>query len=413
MQEPPRESAILVIDVGAVRDLHPSKVYAYADETTFSMSNGQEMVGAAVLLTRSPIDADLITGALARLYADPDRAQESRVKLDDLTLQRGYFHASEDSANAHSHLCRAISQTVAGKFIHFYYDRSHARLLHKAADTGLANAALQIALLETLDDHESIELFIEAREDNAGFAARLKDKLYRHQEVLAYDFPRTPQRFPSISTTVVDKSSPGAQVVDFLLWAMDRDPDPRSTKDSWRNRVGLRLSSAHSRDDGYSRGGNYWLGREWTEPSESYPESWVVQLPGSQQGLQCAYGILERSVRGFARALPSHASHLQSDLDALCTELERSTMRAFRGEPLVAGVATAFIRLFDTVPLYEGIQEDDDWTWQLYGYVKRLATFLLQKREAHAMHLLAYLSRYRRTVNAQEPEYLRPKTDLG
>ncbi len=81
--------------------------HVYSDESTFS--DPRLCIGVGMLLSDSDISAALITNAMNALREDPDRFEGRSKTIDDRTIERGYFHASEDSKNAHSHLCNQIN----------------------------------------------------------------------------------------------------------------------------------------------------------------------------------------------------------------------------------------------------------------------------------------------------------------
>jgi hypothetical protein len=89
-------------------------MHLYLDETTFGTSG--EFLGYASFLTEKPIEIGLIETALTNLESDPARHLDQFKDQDSRTLERRYFHAADDSQNAHSHLCKAINEQVKGEF---------------------------------------------------------------------------------------------------------------------------------------------------------------------------------------------------------------------------------------------------------------------------------------------------------
>ncbi len=103
-----------------------SEAWIYIDESQAPhpgavQSEGPFWLGA--LITRAPIEAHITTAAMAELAADPDAAGND---MDLKTLTRGYFHASLDSKNAHSALCRAIVEQGLSAYLsasQWFFDR--------------------------------------------------------------------------------------------------------------------------------------------------------------------------------------------------------------------------------------------------------------------------------------------------
>jgi hypothetical protein len=102
-------------------------LYFYADETKFELDNhdGQpiNIYGYGVLITKYRVEeTDVIIEALNQLRLDPDIHKEQFREADSKTLSRSFFHACEDSKNAHSHLCTSIRKYIQGKFRYDYDD---------------------------------------------------------------------------------------------------------------------------------------------------------------------------------------------------------------------------------------------------------------------------------------------------
>jgi len=84
------------------------KLYIYADEAAF-LSGTEEILGTGILISETPIDQTVVTTAMKLLFDDPDFDK----KMDQRTIDNGYFHASEDSKNGHSHFCRGIVGNIS------------------------------------------------------------------------------------------------------------------------------------------------------------------------------------------------------------------------------------------------------------------------------------------------------------
>jgi len=95
--------------------------YVYCDESTFS--DPKPCIGIGMLITETEIAPSAIEEALQRLQNDPDILIEPAKKLDEQTLKRRYFHASEDSKNAHSYLCEQINKLDAAEFVCDFFDK--------------------------------------------------------------------------------------------------------------------------------------------------------------------------------------------------------------------------------------------------------------------------------------------------
>jgi hypothetical protein len=133
-------------------------LWIYADETNFERkaATGHQTAGYGVLLTTSPISHTVVREALASLAADPDRYKPLHKRQDDATLTNQYFHAADDSQNAHSHLCDSIRKHVSGRFTYLFEDGQPSQIPDLKQ---LYRNVLQLALVEprSLDDWSHIE----------------------------------------------------------------------------------------------------------------------------------------------------------------------------------------------------------------------------------------------------------------
>lgn len=79
------------------------EIFAYADETIFDIDSAQGIyaVGYGIFISQHPITSDVVSEAMTNLKNDPEINDTSDIS----TIAHGYFHASEDSKNAHSHFC--------------------------------------------------------------------------------------------------------------------------------------------------------------------------------------------------------------------------------------------------------------------------------------------------------------------
>jgi len=84
----------------------------YLDET---VSNDRTHIGYGALMTRLPIPNEIIAKSLLELQSDKDINDN-----DQNTIQKAFFHASDDSPNAHSYLCSNIRDNMRGSFVNFH-----------------------------------------------------------------------------------------------------------------------------------------------------------------------------------------------------------------------------------------------------------------------------------------------------
>ena len=92
--------------------------YIYLDE-----SINENYVGyGALFVTDGNLAKQVVDKALIDLINDPDRNAKQCKELDDRTISRQFFHACDDSKNAHSHICTAINTSLKGEFYSQVFD---------------------------------------------------------------------------------------------------------------------------------------------------------------------------------------------------------------------------------------------------------------------------------------------------
>ena len=109
--------------------------YIYIDESgdpNPQIVEGSEAIfSAGMLLTTSEVVQSQINEALGKLKNDSDFDDD----LDTNTLDRGYFHASFDSKNAHSYICRVASSVNPALLEVFRFDRTSEGYRQRSDET--------------------------------------------------------------------------------------------------------------------------------------------------------------------------------------------------------------------------------------------------------------------------------------
>ena len=193
-------------------------MYVYLDETTFG-KNG-EYSGYASFIASKRIDNELTNEAIDALSNDPDIKKEEYKYQDDRTLKRKYFHASDDSQNAHSHLCNAVNSYVTGKF------KSH---FFKTKENGFNNSdeayelASKLSILSVFSESPEIVFIFEERNDlSKEYIVKWWDSLWEDLFKSQYTYPYLRTYYPVLKFEICTKEEPGLQIVDFILWASSR-----------------------------------------------------------------------------------------------------------------------------------------------------------------------------------------------
>jgi hypothetical protein len=374
-------------------------VFGYADETSFvPQGGGRRRVGSGILLTRAKIGPDLIQEAMERLRSNPEVTRE-----DDRTAKRGCFHASKDSRAARRAFAQAIRATVSGTVLYSYRDPEVCPPLEpKNTEGSHQNLAFLLSLLPVTSTRSQVEILVE---DRLGLGPieqpAWMERLYRNIELRVCDTPSIPALFPDMRISKGDKTEPGLQVVDLLLWALNRSEAVQIDSGSGLDRasiladLGLTPAYGHRAGNASTRGGVYYIGNEVPTVFISYTAGLPVPETMGWDGAFRAWALIEETLRNaYERGLPSHASHLREPLAHVVQRL--SDPNPMPEDKVIASAASMFIRLFDTVPLHDGIPPSSEDQWALILFARRIASLVQRWDLVHGVTCLHAVLKWRR-----------------
>ena len=199
--------------------------WVYLDESEFQL-NGQPYIAYGALITEDIIKQDNINKALNTLQTfkdnqDPDYNQ----KNDNRTIERGYFHACDDSCCAHTSICLEIENLNGEVSLNCIPKNEKANL----------NALSMTSAIQGLHHRGYSALIYEER---TGLSNNVINNLIQEYEMgVICDYASTlfmPICFSEPGYKISNKQEPGIQFIDFILWAYQRklngNPD-------WYNRI--------------------------------------------------------------------------------------------------------------------------------------------------------------------------------
>jgi len=211
-------------------------IYAYADETIFTINHktNELALGCGILVTQNKIEDFVINEALVELTKDDD----FDFKKDQRTLNRKFFHSSEDSKNSHSYFCNSINKNVKGVFDYTFIDKiSQSETTKRGFSEKQFSRCLSNSTLELFLTTDEIFLVIEKREAiNVETLLQWKTQLYKMYQEATYNIPSYKTFYPKLNIQLKSKSEPGLQVVDFLMWALNRTKTSNPNQ-VWHNRL--------------------------------------------------------------------------------------------------------------------------------------------------------------------------------
>lgn len=369
--------------------------YGYSDETEFmqSSTNAFPTIGSGILVCTEPVTENIIKEALNNLDKDSDKNE-----IDLKTLSRGYFHASEDSKNAHSHLCKTIVKHLNGYFRYSFFNLNKTTVESlPTAKERFRRLTLKVASLGFfIDEAKEVNLTIESRNNFLASHAKIwLEQFFDEFDRMAYEQPTFFTYYPNIHLNIVDKLNPGIQIVDFLLWSLNRAN--REFADlTWLNRLEMRQYTWMHDEDKFENGGIYHLKNYKLKLGRlNYPFNSEDIL--SEKELFHIFSAIETVLQNlFSSKLPPHVEHLKFLLSSISSYLNGSTKLT---EATLDKICSAFIRFFDTLPIYQELDDSDKEKWELLIKSKKLCGMLLHKHLLHSVRTADFILNWKNSNN--------------
>ena len=223
-------------------------------------------------------------------------------------------------------------------------------------------------------------------------------------EYSIYDSPPIPKIFPCIELKTARKETPGLQVVDFILWSMNRSKRT-PPHDDWREHLNLKLSVAWKEVEGPIEKGTYILGDEVEIPYPHYPDFCLpVKDPIGCEGLIKTYILIEQYLKYVSKQIfPPHAEHLKYKVINIVNQLSKKDAKF--SDELIREVSSVFLRLFDTLPIYDGLNESDKDTWTKFLTARRMASLFLRE-DLNGVDSCDYIALWRRNTIKENSQIL-------
>lgn len=375
---------------------------------SFFEDESDSTVGSGMFICDEPVQQKLIDEAMEKLRNDDDKNEQ-----DEETLERGYFHASEDSKNAHSHLCRAIYENLDGEFIYTFYDKSIDGEYSENPLNFLYIMTLELSSIPFFQSREPVDLLIEERDNFTSHQVNdWLEGLYQKIERSIFDLPEIPNTFPKFDVETDTKYNPGLQVADFILWSLHRHHN-ETVDDHWVDRLELKLSENFDIQRDPVNGGTYYLHNRIDWPHIKYPGEYLP-IEKIQTKNECVnlYAMMERAIKALSNAddLPDHSTHLEQKLNEIVQQLDEND-----GEfdpDLIPGVSSIFLRVFDTVPIYDEFDgysdEERDECWNKILKARELASRVMRPESFGNKMTEIQLGQIRAALVKESPDILEP-----
>jgi hypothetical protein len=262
--------------------------------------------------------------------------------------------------------------------------------------------AFRLAAVEIFSSAPTVRLIVEQRNgvSEAVLSTILKD-LHLDLESTVLDLPILPLFCPKILLTISDKSEPGLQVVDFLLWACARALS-RAKDRRWLERLNAAIRVEMSDEGKPVSDGLLHLNWSTVPEGNPYPPEIEQDRAAAPDDYRRDWSLIERTIRTVASgdSLPIYLDHLAADLALASSALASRDLKAVADG--VRQIASAFLRLFDTMPVYGGVPNGDLVRWRELLSARRLAASMLDGRHLRSVRLRGEIIKLRRTeIRAQ------------
>ena len=359
--------------------------YLYLDESYFS--NLGDFTAYGCLTTDIEIQNHIVESALEQLHKDPDRFDVRTKNLDDRTLKEKFFHASEDSKNAHSHICKAINENVTGFFHSHFIDTKAERSQRLTDRLGFLANACALEGTRTLDP---VILILEGRSGlNKEKLNQWKSDFETRLASSIYDLPWLPAPFPNIEFKIADKRESGLQVVDFILWAVGRHKNGKST---WLRRLEAKQVADFSYKSGSEGGVDLHFGKRIKDSLLTY-ELNGINLDKHMTNEEVATTFL--NAQGilnyyYQNDLPENAKHLRGDIEYLYYNRKNEVDMKF-----IEKLSLAFVKLFDYLELGQHMDARQREGWLL---TRKVLALCLRTDLLHGQMTKNFLGNYRQSL---------------
>ena len=324
--------------------------YVYVDECSYSFSE-EKYIGTGILVSDLPIGDEIVARALENLRKDPDffTEDESVNKMNETTLRRGYFHACEDSKDAHSHFLNEINEVKKNQFICDFNKKTVEK------DSFLFDKSFYNALCSILG-REKMVFFVEQRGSLSESNLQKKYSAFvDHVLTLGYEQTYFPIILPEIEFHIVDKKCAGVQCCDFLLWTVERSLQNDSR---WFDRINAVMKSGGQMEGGVWQTqemifDDRYLHHDFSYGIEDCPKEELTELKYSDVYKLLIY-ILKTCCDGLLN-LQDNALFLRDELQYVKENMLRSDFDDYDYR-----VFKCFARIFDLIDVVKKDMSSED-----------------------------------------------------
>ena len=370
--------------------------YIYVDESKFSKPN--PCIGTGMLISDEEINDEIIKNAITDLHNDPDRHEQPSGKLDDATLNRGYFHACKDSKNAHSHLLDKINKSLNSEFISDFHNICKKQKYFE--DEIYYKLSFINSTFRGVQTRNKFSFFIEDRHGlNEDDFKKNHKELENNLLLSIYDLPIMPIYFPEIKYHIVGKENPGVQCADFLLWTVNRRVNGDNT---WYDRINSSIKSNFLTINEDWGNDSISIGNGIAEPLRYYDISTFPKDSDSivNKDLLTIFFIhAVKIIEYFVNNPVKEIAHLQDEINIVAKEKLNLENKEYLDQ-----LFSTYLKLFDMVPLINKSTSKRDKEFLLLS--KKYLSLPLRRDLLHGVSTRSWFQTLRRNIINHNVTYL-------
>ena len=364
---------------------NPKTMYAYIDESY----QADQFIGYGMFVTP---------------YEKIDWLPDTNI-LKNTRNKKSYFHATNDDDHVREMVIKTINENASGEFYFFYIKDPKA-----SSESQKEQTLDELLAWVYLNQTPSTKLFIEQRTDIN--QEKLQKIFMRTKDVLLNTTLNAPficKPLHYVNKEVVDKSSPGITIVDYLAWTCDRKLNINlkiENKDHYFEAIkwntDLPTGDVHPIVNGSGfierHIGNYHnKDHQWNypyNPLEIKLDDCRIEHPQLAIG---HYNEIERLIEIIVNQKPPILGHLNDEFQKY---FEYKNFQNHKD--IIIQASKLFIWCCDTLPIWHDIEKNDIQRWKTFLQLKYLASWICynSSRTIETYYLLNTFIRNRANLKA-------------
>ena len=344
------------------------ELFIYADET----GQENEFYGTGAFISTKPIEQSFIDNIVKELQ--PFDLQNKDLK----SLNSGVFHATDNTDIVREIFINHINN-LSGKFVFTLYKTKGS--IGKSQKEAAYRNTLGLSSMTQYDTPvNKVTLIVEERSSFSQDAANnWKREWFHEMDIQSNHGVIFKTFYPEVQIILGKKSIPGLQVADYLTWISRRtylSPSGEWHKNKWFGLIKSPFKYVGNGERLFTFDLKLNPKRLKDPQFRLYSFQERIQLPQQTYRLLKLLEIHQEVKSLLLKELPKNCTHLLNDLPLLKRGLPKG--KHFNTKALVE-ICEFYIRVFDNLPVYRGIANNNIDEWRKILTNKMVAAWLLSK----------------------------------